>query len=217
MKKVLVTGCSGFIGMHLCKALLLREDNVTGIDNMNDYYSLDLKNSRLGNLQVHDNFKYFNIDLCDAESLESLFESYKPEVVVNLAAQVGVRFSLIDPNSYIQSNIVGFMNLLECCKKQNIKSLVYASSSSVYGSNDKIPFSIEDKVNKPISIYAASKKTNELMASTYSYLYGINTTGLRYFTVYGPWGRPDMAYYKFCDKISKELPIHVFNNGLSKF
>ena len=213
MKNVLVTGSSGFIGMHLCQHLLSRGDNVLGIDNMNDYYSEDLKNARLKILQEYDKFNFLKIDLCDADSLESVFNNYNPLVVVNLAAQAGVRYSLSNPSSYINSNIVGFMNLLECSRKHNIKSLVYASSSSVYGSNNKIPFSIYDKADNPISIYAASKKSNELMAYSYHYLFGINITGLRFFTVYGPWGRPDMAYYKFCDKIIKGESIAVYNNG----
>ncbi len=213
MRKVLVTGCSGFIGMHLCKSLLMEDDHVLGIDNLNDYYSVNLKNARLDQLQNFKNFNFFQVDICDMNSLESIFKKYRPQIIVNLAAQAGIRYSIINPNSYIKTNIMGFMNVLECCRMYHVNKLIYASSSSVYGNTKKTPFNISDLVNKPISIYATSKITNELMSYTYNQLFNIQTTGLRYFTVYGPWGRPDMAYYIFCDKISKGEPIDIYNNG----
>tara|TARA_B100000519_G_scaffold184745_1_gene179368 strand:- start:9 stop:968 length:960 start_codon:yes stop_codon:yes gene_type:complete len=213
MKKILVTGSSGFIGMHLCKKLLDDGYIVFGIDNMNDYYDLNLKENRLKVLQKYKNYEFFEEDISQLKSIKTIFKECQPEKVVNLAAQAGVRYSLENPHAYMDSNIVGFMNILEVCRDQKIRGLVYASSSSVYGGNEIIPFSVEDRVDRPISIYAASKKSNELMAYSYSHLYGLNTTGLRFFTVYGPWGRPDMAYYMFCDKILKEKPISVFNNG----
>tara|TARA_B100000519_G_C14259532_1_gene446864 strand:- start:3487 stop:4446 length:960 start_codon:yes stop_codon:yes gene_type:complete len=213
MTEIMVTGCSGFIGMHLCKSLLLQDKQVIGLDSMNDYYSLDLKKARLKKLQKFDNFKFFKVDLCNLESLESIFNNHLPQFVVNLAAQAGVRYSIDNPNLYIKSNIMGFMNIMECCRKYRVERLIYASSSSVYGANNKIPFNVNDKVDKPISIYATSKITNELMAHTYSHLFRIKTVGLRFFTVYGPWGRPDMAYYIFCDKIIKGKPIEIYNNG----
>ncbi len=213
MKRILVTGCSGFIGMHLCKNLLDCGESILGIDNMNDYYSKGLKKERLRKIKEYDNFRFSKINLCDLESLKLAFDKFNPEIVVNLAAQAGVRYSLINPNAYIEANIMGFMNILECCRKNNINNLVYASSSSVYGANDTTPFNENDNVNKPISIYATSKRSNELMAYAYNHLYGLNTVGLRYFTVYGPWGRPDMSYYIFCEKINKGEPISIFNNG----
>ena len=216
MRKILVTGCSGFIGMHLCKSLLLENENVLGVDNLNDYYSVNLKNARLDRLQNFKNFNFFQVDLCDMDSLEAIFKDFKPQIIVNLAAQAGVRYSIRNPHSYINSNIIGFLNILECCRKYNVKKLVYASSSSVYGNTKKIQSNINDLVNKPISLYATSKITNELMSHTYNQLFNIQTIGLRYFTVYGPWGRPDMAYYIFCDKIIKEEPIDVYNNGKLK-
>jgi len=214
--KILVTGAAGFIGMHLCKALLEKGYEVYGIDNLNDYYDINLKSSRLKNLKNLKNFTFSKVDISDADSLDNIFKSFNPEKVVNLAAQAGVRYSLENPHAYIQTNIVGFMNILECCRHNKIKGLIYASSSSVYGGNKKIPFSVSDPVDSPISIYAASKKSNELMAYTYSHLYGLNTTGLRFFTVYGPWGRPDMAMYIFTDNILNGKPIPVFNNGNMK-
>ena len=213
MSKVLVTGASGFIGMHLCKKLLEDGNNVFGVDNMNAYYDLSLKENRLKVLLDYDNFEFFKEDISDLNSIIHIFKKCQPEKVVNLAAQAGVRYSLKDPQAYINSNIVGFMNILEACRNYQVKGLIYASSSSVYGGNNKIPFSVRDRTDKPESIYAASKKANELMAQTYNHLYGLNTTGLRFFTVYGPWGRPDMAYYLFSDKILKEQPLYVFNNG----
>ena len=213
MEKILVTGSSGFIGMHLCKSLLEDGYQVVGIDNMNDYYDPALKEARLKELYLYDNFKFVKADISDYPSVETAFKDFEPEKVVNLAAQAGVRYSLENPQAYIQSNVVGFMNILECCRHHQVKGLIYASSSSVYGGNEKIPFSINDSVDRPISIYAASKISNELMAHTYSHLYGLHTTGLRFFTVYGPWGRPDMAMYIFTEKISNDLPIPVFNYG----
>ena len=213
MEKILVTGSSGFIGMHLCKSLLEDGYQVVGIDNMNDYYDPALKEARLKELYLYDNFKFVKADISDYPSVETAFKDFEPEKVVNLAAQAGVRYSLENPQAYIQSNVVGFMNILECCRHHQVKSLIYASSSSVYGGNEKIPFSIDDAVDRPISIYASTKRANELMAHTYSHLYGLHTTGLRFFTVYGPWGRPDMAMYIFTEKISNDLPIPVFNYG----
>ena len=212
-EKILVTGSSGFIGMSLCSRLLSKGYRVLGIDNMNDYYDPKLKKARLNNLINQKNFEFNNIDITDYNLLNNVFNSFSPDKVVNLAAQAGVRYSLENPHSYISSNIVGFMNILECSRHHNIKGLIYASSSSVYGNNTKLPFSISDSVDKPISIYAATKRANELMAHTYSHLYNLHTTGLRFFTVYGPWGRPDMALYLFFDKIMRGKPISVFNNG----
>ncbi len=213
MEKILVTGSSGFIGMHLCKSLLEDGYQVLGIDNMNDYYDPALKEARLKELYFYDEFKFVKADISDYPSVETPFKDFEPEKVVNLAAQAGVRYSLKNPQAYIQANVVGFMNILECCRHHNVDGLIYASSSSVYGGNKKIPFSVDDAVGRPISIYASSKRANELMAHTYSHLYGIHTTGLRFFTVYGPWGRPDMAYYIFTEKISRGEPIPVFNHG----
>ena len=211
--KVLVTGAAGFIGMHASQKLLARGDEVVGLDNLNDYYSVSLKEARLGRVQEHSNFAFAKIDLVDRPALEDLFRQHKFDAVINLAAQAGVRYSLENPHAYVDSNIVGFMNVLECCRHHDIKHLVYASSSSVYGLNTSMPFSIHDNVDHPISLYAASKKANELMAHTYSHLYGLPTTGLRFFTVYGPWGRPDMALFLFTEAILKGEPIKVFNNG----
>ena len=212
-KKILVTGCAGFIGMHLCKKLLDDGFEVLGVDNLNDYYDVKLKKRRLSNLEKYKDFYFQKIDIINFKSLSDSFSQFKPRKVVHLAAQAGVRYSLENPHAYINSNILGFMNILECCKNYSIKGLIYASSSSVYGLNKKIPFSVNDTVNKPISIYAATKMSNELMAHTYSHLFGLHTTGLRFFTVYGPWGRPDMAIYLFADKISKNKKIEVYNNG----
>ena len=213
MEKILVTGSSGFIGMHLCRALLNDGYVVMGIDNMNDYYDVSLKEARLSFLSDYDNFTFNKINISDLQEIERVFNEFKPEKVVNLAAQAGVRYSIENPHAYIQSNIVGFTNVIEACRHYDVKGLIYASSSSVYGGNKKIPFSVDDRVDKPISIYAASKKSNELIAHTYSHLYNLNTTGLRFFTVYGPWGRPDMAMYIFTDKIRKGKKIPVFNHG----
>ncbi len=213
MEKILVTGASGFIGMHICKNLLSDGFIIYGIDNMNDYYDSTLKEARLKILSEYENFTFKKLDICDSESVDSLFKEFKPSKVVNLAAQAGVRYSLENPDAYIQSNIVGFANIIEACKKNKVNGLIYASSSSVYGGNEDIPFSEKDNVDKPVSIYAASKKSNELMAYAYSHLYGLRTTGLRFFTVYGPWGRPDMAIYLFTEKIYNGEPIMVFNHG----
>ena len=213
MLRVLVTGCSGFIGMHLCKRLLNTGYEVLGIDNMNDYYSVKLKKERLIILKRFKNFKFKNIDISENSLVQNLFNDFKPKRVINLAAQAGVRYSIENPHIYIQTNTVGFMNILECCKINNIEGLVYASSSSVYGENKKLPFKETDNCDKPISIYAATKKGNELMAYSYSQLYGLKTTGLRYFTVYGPWGRPDMAIFSFVESILQKKSIELFNYG----
>ena len=213
MKKILITGSSGFIGMHLSKTLLKEGMLVIGVDNMNDYYDVSLKESRLKILMGYDNFSFEKADISHFDKLNDIFNNFRPDMVVNLAAQAGVRYSLKNPQAYINSNVMGFMNILECCRKFQVGGLIYASSSSVYGGNEKIPFSVSDEVNKPISIYAASKKSNELMAYTYNHLYGLNSTGLRFFTVYGPWGRPDMAMYIFLNKIKNGDEINVFNHG----
>ncbi|MFL2989458.1 MAG: NAD-dependent epimerase/dehydratase family protein [Candidatus Neomarinimicrobiota bacterium] len=214
--KILVTGCAGFIGMHLCNKLLQLGYSVIGLDNLNDYYDVNLKIKRLSFLQNNPSFKFLKTDISNKNSLEDVFKNHRPNKVVNLAAQAGVRYSLVNPHSYVESNIVGFMNILECCRHYGIEGLIYASSSSVYGGNKKIPFSESDNVDNPISIYAVSKKANELMAHSYNHLFGIRSTGLRFFTVYGPWGRPDMAMYIFANKILKNEPIEVFNDGQMK-
>ena len=216
MEKILVTGSCGFIGMHLCKDLLKNGYEVLGVDNMNDYYDPVLKMNRLEQISVYDNFSFIELNISNYSQLSNAFSNYKPDKVVNLAAQAGVRYSLENPHAYVETNISGFMNILECCRYNKVKGLIYASSSSVYGGNKQNSFSIEDRVDKPISIYAASKKANELMAHTYNHLYGLNTTGLRFFTVYGPWGRPDMAMYIFTDKIRNGEKISVFNHGNMK-
>lgn len=225
-KTILVTGAAGFIGFHLCKQLISEGHHVVGLDNLNDYYSTQLKTNRLKELGItdvstqlstsskfQDAFAFIKLDLTDYDKLDLLFEEHNFDVVCNLAAQAGVRYSLENPKAYIDSNIVGFSNLLECVRHHKIKRLVYASSSSVYGLNKKVPFQTGDSVDHPISLYAATKKSNELMAHTYSHLYGIETIGLRFFTVYGPWGRPDMAMFLFTDAILNNKPIKVFNNG----
>jgi UDP-glucuronate 4-epimerase len=211
--KLIITGSAGFIGSSLCLKLLEREDDVIGIDNHNDYYDPQIKEARLARLLKKKNYKHYKIDLSDQKSLENVFKEHKPQRVVNLAAQAGVRYSMENPLAYINSNIVGFAHILENCRYYKVEHLVYASSSSVYGSNTKMPFSEHDSVNHPLSVYAASKKSNELMAHTYSHLYQLPTTGLRFFTVYGPWGRPDMALFKFTKAISEDTPIEVFNHG----
>jgi UDP-glucuronate 4-epimerase len=211
--KILVTGSAGFIGSMLSLKLLERGDEVIGIDNHNDYYDPKIKNDRLDFLQKYKNYKHYKVDLTDEKNLEKVFDDHKPYVVVNLAAQAGVRYSMKNPLAYINSNIIGFAHILENCRKYNIKNLVYASTSSVYGANTKMPFSEHDSANHPLSVYAASKKSNELMAHSYSHLYELPTTGLRFFTVYGPWGRPDMALFKFTKAILDENPIDVFNHG----
>lgn len=213
MSKYLVTGAAGFIGFHLSEKLLDRGDEVVGIDNLNDYYDPALKQARLDRLTVREGFRHVNINLEDRDDLYALFKQVNPDVVVNLAAQAGVRYSLTNPHAYINSNIVGFMNILEACRHQKTSHLVYASSSSVYGTNKKMPFSVHHNVDHPVSLYAASKKANELMAHTYSHLYDLPTTGLRFFTVYGPWGRPDMALFLFTKAILEDRPIDVFNFG----
>jgi UDP-glucuronate 4-epimerase len=217
--KVLVTGAAGFIGFHLTLALLERDDKVVGIDNLNDYYDPALKQLRLDEIAKHpkvSNFEFIKADISDKAFMEQLFADNSFDVVVNLAAQAGVRYSLENPHAYVESNLVGFVNILEGCRHSEVKHLVYASSSSVYGMNVKQPFNTEDRVDYPISLYAATKKSNELMAHTYSHLYNIPTTGLRFFTVYGPYGRPDMAYYKFTKAILNGDPIDVYNNGVMK-
>ena len=227
--KILVTGAAGFIGYHLVKTLIEDNHEVIGLDNINDYYSTNLKFDRLKELGINKDsakdflslsgsnlfkkFKFIRMNLEDRENLPKLFKNQKFDVVCNLAAQAGVRYSIENPETYIDSNIVGFLNILECCRNHNINKLVYASSSSVYGDNKKTPFEEIDNTDKPISLYAASKKSNELMAHTYSHLFKLNTIGLRFFTVYGTWGRPDMAYYLFADAITKDKAIKVFNDG----
>jgi UDP-glucuronate 4-epimerase len=212
VKKVLVTGAAGFIGYHLCMRLLERGDIVTGIDNLNDYYDINLKLDRLKRLEVKQGFGFVKLDVQDRAAMEKLFTGGF-DAVVNLAAQAGVRYSLKNPYSYIDSNIVGFLNVLEGCRHNGVGHLVFASSSSVYGANTRMPFSVHDNVDHPVSLYAATKKANELMAHTYSSLYKIPCTGLRFFTVYGPWGRPDMAYFLFTKAIIENRPIDVFNYG----
>ena len=212
-EKILVTGAAGFIGYYLSKQLLDMGCTVVGIDNLNDYYDVNLKNARLTLLQTYERFAFHKLNLADKPALDKLFIDEKFDIVVNLAAQAGVRYSIANPEAYINSNIIGFFNILEACRYNKVQHLVYASSSSVYGTNKKVPFSTEDKVDNPVSLYAATKKSNELLAHTYSHLYGIPTTGLRFFTVYGPWGRPDMAYYLFTDAIFNDKPIKVFNHG----
>jgi UDP-glucuronate 4-epimerase len=210
---VLVTGCAGFIGMHVSQALLARGDRVIGIDNLNNYYDVSLKKARLSNLQSNQNFTFLQNDIRDQRSIEEMFRKYQPQKVVHLAAQAGVRFSVENPYSYVDNNLIGFINILEGCRHFSVKHLVYASSSSVYGGNTKIPFAESDRVDSPVSLYAATKKANELMAHTYSHLFGLPTTGLRFFTVYGPWGRPDMSPFLFADALLNNRPIKVFNHG----
>lgn len=227
-KTVLITGAAGFIGFHLSILLLESGMRVIGVDIVNDYYSVDLKYDRLKQLginvresenqdrfqsSIYDSFVFYRTDLQQKEQIFSIFKAHKPNVVVNLAAQAGVRYSITNPDAYINSNIIGFLNIIEACRNFPVEHLVYASSSSVYGLNSAIPFSVDDAVDHPISLYAASKKSNELMAHTYSYLFGIPTTGLRFFTVYGPWGRPDMALFLFTDAIINDKPLYMFNNG----
>ena len=210
---ILITGAAGFIGFHLSKRLLGDGYSVTGIDVLNDYYDVKLKHDRLNQLKQHKKFKFCKIDLADKKHLETSFLDKAVDVVINLAAQAGVRYSLENPQAYVNSNLVGFVNILECCRHHKIKHLVFASSSSVYGANTKMPFSIHQNVDHPVSLYAASKKANELMAHTYSHLFNLPCTGLRFFTVYGPWGRPDMALFLFTKAIVEEKPINVFNHG----
>lgn len=212
-KRYLITGGAGFIGFYLSKALLDKGAEVVGVDNLNDYYEVSLKEDRLTILRKMEGYHFVKADLSDKEAVLQLFERYRPQIVVNLAAQAGVRYSIDNPDAYIQSNIVGFFNVLEACRHYPVEHLVFASSSSVYGGNKKVPFSTKDQVDKPVSLYAATKKSNELMAYSYSKLYQIPLTGLRFFTVYGPMGRPDMAYFKFAKKIMADEPIQVYNNG----
>lgn len=220
-KTILITGASGFIGSNLCRVLLEQYNDIKiiGIDNMNDYYDVALKEYRLKQLQSNSNYTFIKGDISDKKLVDEVFDKYLPSVVVNLAAQAGVRYSITNPDAYIQSNVIGFFNILEACRhsyddgKSGVRHLVYASSSSVYGSNKKVPYSTDDKVDNPVSLYAATKKSNELFAHAYSKLYGIPSTGLRFFTVYGPAGRPDMAYFKFTNKIVKGEPIQIYNNG----
>lgn len=212
-KICLITGAAGFIGSFLSKKLLEQGCKVIGIDNINDYYDVNLKYERLEKIKNFDNFTFIKADISDKEKMFKIFNKYKPNIVVNLAAQAGVRYSIENPDAYIESNIVGFFNILEACRHNSVEHLVYASSSSVYGSNKKVPFEETDFVDNPVSLYAATKKSNELMAHTYSHLYNIPATGLRFFTVYGPMGRPDMAYFGFTDKYFKGEPIKIFNNG----
>lgn len=211
--RILVTGAAGFIGSFLCRRLLERGDEVLGYDNLNAYYDPALKEARLARLLPHPSFRFVRGALEDRAALEAAFDGFAPTRVVNLAAQAGVRYSLENPQAYIDSNITGFLNVLEACRHRQVEHLVYASSSSVYGANRKLPFAVEDGVDHPVSLYAASKKANELMAHTYSHLFGLPTTGLRFFTVYGPWGRPDMALFLFTRKILAGEPIQVFNHG----
>lgn len=213
MQKILVTGAAGFIGFHLSRRLLNEGWEVAGLDNMNDYYDVSLKEARLAILQKEKNFRFIRADLADRLAMEALFEKEQPEIVVNLAAQAGVRYSITNPHAYVDSNLVGFINILEGCRHHDVKHLVFASSSSVYGANTKMPFSVHDNVDHPISLYAATKKANELMAHAYASLYQLPCTGLRFFTVYGPWGRPDMALFLFTKAILEDRPIDVFNDG----
>ena len=217
--KILITGAAGFIGSYLAEKLLKEQFQVIGIDNLNDYYDVRLKEERLKKLDGYTNFKFIRMDIADAAAMKELFEREKPDIVVNLAAQAGVRYSITNPDAYIQSNLIGFYNVLECCRHSydngntGVKHLVFASSSSVYGANKKVPYSTEDQVDHPVSLYAATKKSNELLAYSYGKLYGIPVTGLRFFTVYGPMGRPDMAYFGFTNKMVKGEKIQLFNYG----
>ena len=213
MRKCLVTGAAGFIGYHLCEALLARGDEVVGLDNLNDYYSVQLKRDRLAQLDGRDRFSFARIDLADREAMQALFREHAFAAVLNMAAQAGVRYSLQNPHAYVSSNLVGFLNVVEACRHNGVEHLVYASSSSVYGANTRMPFSTHDNVDHPVSLYAASKKANELIAHSYSHLYQLPTTGLRFFTVYGPWGRPDMALYRFTEAMLAGRPIDVYNHG----
>lgn len=213
MKRVLLTGTAGFIGSFLVKKLVESGYQVIGLDNLNDYYDINLKNERLRALENSSLFTFIQADISDKNAIFNIFEEYRPQLVINLAAQAGVRYSIENPDVYIQSNIIGFYNILEACRHFSVEHLLYASSSSVYGSNKKVPFEETDFVDNPVSLYAATKKSNELMAHTYSHLYNIPATGLRFFTVYGPMGRPDMAYFGFTDKYFNDEPIHIFNNG----
>ena len=213
MRKILVTGAAGFIGFHLSRRLLGGDNEVVGLDNLNPYYDVTLKEARLSLLEKDGAFRFIRADIADRQAVAALFAKERPEIVVNLAAQAGVRYSLKNPHAYVESNIVGFMNILEGCRHHHVRHLVYASSSSVYGANTRMPFSVHDNVDHPLSLYAATKKANELMAHAYAALYGLPCTGLRFFTVYGPWGRPDMALFLFTRAILEGRPIDVFNEG----
>jgi UDP-glucuronate 4-epimerase len=213
MTRFLVTGAAGFIGFHLTQRLLARGDEVVGLDDLNDYYDVSLKEARLAQLTGRDRFQFVKYNVADRDPMAQLFATERFDKVIHLAAQAGVRYSLENPHAYIDANVLGFMNILEGCRHANVAHLVYASSSSVYGANTKVPFAVEDNVDHPVSLYAATKKANELMAHTYSHLYGLPTTGLRFFTVYGPWGRPDMAIFKFVKAILAGRPIDVYNHG----
>jgi UDP-glucuronate 4-epimerase len=212
--RILVTGAAGFIGFHVSSSLLRRGDQVDGVDNLNDYYDVALKEARLALLQEHPEFKFIRLDIAHRAAMENLFAAHRFDAVVHLAAQAGVRYSLTNPHAYVESNIVGFTNILEGCRHSKVRHLVFASSSSVYGANTKLPFSVLDNVDHPVSLYAATKKSNELFAHAYSHLYQIPITGLRFFTVYGPWGRPDMAVFSFTRNIIQGEPIQVFNHGV---
>lgn len=214
--KILVTGAAGFIGFHVAKCLLERGDEVVGLDNLNDYYEVTLKQARLDQLLPFESFKFIKMDLADREGISALFTAEQFQRVVNLAAQAGVRYSIENPNAYVDSNIVGFTNILEGCRSNKVEHLVYASTSSVYGANEKMPFSERHTADHPLSFYAATKRANELMAHTYSHLFNLPATGLRFFTVYGPWGRPDMALFKFTKAILEDKPIQIFNHGKHK-
>ena len=214
--KILITGAAGFIGYHLCKSLLEDGYKVLGIDNLNDYYDTNLKQARLDQLKHFKSFTFNKVDMADRESLTTSFQSFNPKKIVNLAAQPGVRYSMENPYKYMESNLVGFLNIIELCRNNEVKSFIYASSSSVYGGNKKMPYSVDDRVHQPLALYGATKRANELIAHSYSHLYGLNTTGLRYFTVYGSWYRPDMAMFIFTQKIMAGKPIPVFNNGNMK-
>ncbi len=211
-KTIMVTGAAGFIGFHVSTRLLQEGHRVIGVDNINDYYDVNLKYERLARLE-HPDFTFYKVDLADKDALERVFVEEEPHIVINLAAQAGVRYSLENPDAYIQSNVVGFTNILENCRHQKVEQLIYASSSSVYGANQAMPFTPHQSTEHPLSLYAATKKANEMMAHTYSHLFGLKTTGLRFFTVYGPWGRPDMALFQFADAILNDKPIRLFNNG----
>lgn len=213
MAPILVTGAAGFIGFHTSNALLERGDAVVGVDNLNPYYEVSLKEARLSLLERKPGFRFVRTDVADLQAMERVFHEAKPRAVIHLAAQAGVRYSLQNPHAYVSSNLVGFMNILECCRYASVEHLVYASSSSVYGANTRMPFSVHHNVDHPVSLYAATKKANELMAHTYSHLYGLPTTGLRFFTVYGPWGRPDMALFLFTRAILEDRPIDLYNEG----
>ncbi|MEM7467952.1 MAG: NAD-dependent epimerase [Pseudomonadota bacterium] len=211
--RILVTGAAGFIGSHLAQRLLARGDEVVGVDNLNDYYDVALKEARLARLMPEANFQFYREDIADQKAVDRIFTDTKPERIMHLAAQAGVRYSIENPRAYIEANIVGFTNIIEACRHNEVEHLVYASTSSVYGANTNMPFSVHDNVDHPVSMYAATKKANELMAHSYAHLYGLPTTGLRFFTVYGPWGRPDMSLFLFTQKILNGEPIDVFNYG----